>query len=132
MANNSRVNLRRKITDGIASMLCVAAVIIVVAPLCAIFFYLIVKGAGSLNLAFLTHTPKPACRSGYGVAGAACHRRSCARVRNPAVAEHALHHLADGAAGSSHGIAACVCPSRRRDGAVAIHGVWQPVLEFQA
>ena len=70
MANNSRVNLRRKITDGIASMLCVAAVIIVVAPLCAIFFYLIVKGAGSLNLAFLTHTPKPVGESGGGFGNA--------------------------------------------------------------
>jgi phosphate transport system permease protein len=70
MANNSHVNWRRRVTNGIASALCVAAVIIVVAPLCAIFFYLIVKGAGSLNLDFLTHTPKPVGESGGGFANA--------------------------------------------------------------
>jgi phosphate transport system permease protein len=70
MANNFPVSLRRKITNGLASAACVAAVIIVVAPLCAIFFYLVVKGAGSLNLAFLTHTPKPVGESGGGFANA--------------------------------------------------------------
>src|SRR3954469_9577766 len=70
MANNFPVSLRRKITHGLASASCVAAVIIVVAPLCAIFFYLVVKGAGSLNLAFLTNTPKPVGESGGGFANA--------------------------------------------------------------
>jgi phosphate transport system permease protein len=70
MANNIRVNLQRRFANGIANALCVAAVIIVVAPLCAIFFYLIVKGAGSINLAFLTHTPKPVGESGGGFGNA--------------------------------------------------------------
>jgi phosphate transport system permease protein len=70
MANKADVNLRRRITNGIANALCVAAVIIVVAPLCAIFFYLLAKGAGSINLAFLTHTPKPVGESGGGFGNA--------------------------------------------------------------
>src|SRR3954465_11660866 len=70
MANDSHMKLRRRITNGIANSLCVAAVIIVVAPLCAIFFYLIVKGAGSINLAFITHTPKPVGETGGGFGNA--------------------------------------------------------------
>jgi phosphate transport system permease protein len=70
MPNTAHVNLRRRISNGIASILCVAAVIIVVAPLCAIFFYLLAKGAGSINLAFLTHTPKPVGESGGGFGNA--------------------------------------------------------------
>ena len=70
MPNTARVNTRRRISNAVANTLCVAAVIIVVAPLCAIFFYLLAKGAGSINLAFLTHTPKPVGESGGGFGNA--------------------------------------------------------------
>jgi phosphate transport system permease protein len=70
MVNNSHVSLRRRISNGLANALCVAAVIMVVAPLCAIFFYLLVKGAGSISLAFLTNTPKPVGESGGGFGNA--------------------------------------------------------------
>ena len=70
MPNTAHVNLRRRISNGLANALCVAAVIMVVAPLCAIFFYLLAKGAGSINLAFLTHTPKPVGESGGGFGNA--------------------------------------------------------------
>ena len=70
MPNTANVNLRRRISNGLANALCVAAVIMVVAPLCAIFFYLLAKGAGSINLAFLTHTPKPVGESGGGFGNA--------------------------------------------------------------
>jgi phosphate transport system permease protein len=42
----------------------------VVAPLLAIFGYLVVRGAGSLNLAFFTHLPVPVGEKGGGVANA--------------------------------------------------------------
>ena len=70
MPNTAHVNLRRRISNGFANVLCVAAVIIVVSPLCAIFFYLLAKGAGSINLAFLTHTPKPVGEAGGGFGNA--------------------------------------------------------------
>jgi len=70
MVSSANVNLRRRIGNGLANALCLAAVIIVVVPLCAIFFYLLAKGAGSINLAFLTHTPKPVGESGGGFGNA--------------------------------------------------------------
>ena len=39
-------------------------------PLLAIFAYLVVKGIGSINLAFLTQTPKPPGETGGGMANA--------------------------------------------------------------
>jgi phosphate transport system permease protein len=44
------------------------AALLVVAPLLAIFIYLVVKGAGALNLAFLIHAPRPAGEIGGGMA----------------------------------------------------------------
>src|SRR3954468_5456642 len=70
MPNSRNVSLRRRFSNTLANLLCVAAVIIVVAPLCAIFFYLLVKGAGSINLAFLTNTPKPVGETGGGFGNA--------------------------------------------------------------
>jgi phosphate transport system permease protein len=46
------------------------ATIVVVAPLVAIFVYLIYKGASSLDLAFFTKVPKPPGESGGGMANA--------------------------------------------------------------
>jgi phosphate transport system permease protein len=48
----------------------VAAAILVLAPLLAIFVYLVIKGAGSINLTFLTQTPKPPGELGGGMANA--------------------------------------------------------------
>ncbi len=48
----------------------VIASVVVLAPLVAIFGYLVMKGVGSLNLAFLTHLPKPVGESGGGMANA--------------------------------------------------------------
>ncbi len=42
----------------------------VLLPLFAIFIYLIYKGIGSINLAFLTHTPQPVGELGGGMANA--------------------------------------------------------------
>jgi phosphate transport system permease protein len=45
-------------------------VILVLLPLVAIFTYLVIKGVGSLNWAFLTQTPKPVGEPGGGMANA--------------------------------------------------------------
>ena len=45
-----------------------AATILVIAPLIAIFGYLLYKGASSLNLAFFTQIPKPVGETGGGMA----------------------------------------------------------------
>jgi phosphate transport system permease protein len=59
---------RRNITNYFVSTLAVLATIVVIAPLVAILFYLIYKGASSLNLDFFTHIPAPVGESGGGMA----------------------------------------------------------------
>jgi len=48
----------------------VATVVIVLVPLVAIFGYLLYRGIGSINWAFLTQTPKPVGEAGGGMANA--------------------------------------------------------------
>lgn len=60
----------RRFADNFATFAAVAAVIIVLAPLAAIFIYLVYKGVGSINWAFLTQTPKPVGEPGGGMANA--------------------------------------------------------------
>jgi phosphate transport system permease protein len=64
------ISLWRKATDSMATFLAAAAVILVLLPLGAIFAYLLYKGIGSLNWAFLTQTPKPVGEPGGGMANA--------------------------------------------------------------
>jgi phosphate transport system permease protein len=56
--------------DHLMTGLSVLTVIIVLAPLFAIFAYLLYKGVGSINIAFLTQTPKPVGEPGGGMANA--------------------------------------------------------------
>jgi len=56
--------------DAGVTVLAILATLIVVAPLAAIFAYLVYKGASSLNLAFFTQIPKPEGESGGGMANA--------------------------------------------------------------
>jgi phosphate transport system permease protein len=58
------------LADDAATALAVLATIIVVLPLVAIFVYLIIKGASSLNLAFFIHVPVPVGEEGGGMANA--------------------------------------------------------------
>ncbi len=67
---NRMRNAVRMATDHLATGLAILATILVVAPLIAIFFYLIYKGASSLNLAFFTEIPKPEGEVGGGMANA--------------------------------------------------------------
>ena len=60
----------RSVTDHMVTALAILATIIVVAPLIAIFGYLVFKGASSLNLDFFTKIPKPVGETGGGMANA--------------------------------------------------------------
>ena len=64
------ISLRRRVTDHVMTGVAIGTVVIVLAPLVAIFGYLVYKGIGSINLAFLTQTPKPVGEAGGGMANA--------------------------------------------------------------
>lgn len=64
------ISLRRRFVDHLMTGLAIATVVIVLAPLIAIFGYLVYRGIGSINLAFLTQLPKPVGESGGGMANA--------------------------------------------------------------
>ncbi|WP_263366023.1 phosphate ABC transporter permease PstA [Edaphobacter bradus] len=67
----SRTNaVRRTAANYIVSGLAILATLLVLAPLAAILFYLVYKGARSLNLAFFTHVPAPVGEEGGGMANA--------------------------------------------------------------
>src|SRR6202008_2985106 len=60
----------RRMTDWGATAFAILAAVLVILPLAAIFVYLLIKGFGSVNLAFLTQTPKPPGEVGGGMANA--------------------------------------------------------------
>jgi phosphate transport system permease protein len=60
----------RTVTDGLVTGLAILATLVVVAPLVAIFIYLLYMGTSSLNLAFFTQVPKPVGETGGGMANA--------------------------------------------------------------
>jgi phosphate transport system permease protein len=63
-------SLRRRFVDLLATAAAAGSVLLVLVPLIAIFAYLIYKGFGALNWAFLTQTPKPVGEAGGGMANA--------------------------------------------------------------
>jgi phosphate transport system permease protein len=69
MASDS-IKLRRRITNHFFTGLSAGLSVVVVGTLVAIFAYLLIKGAGSLNWSFLTQTPKPVGEAGGGMANA--------------------------------------------------------------
>ncbi len=64
------ISLRRRVTDRVMTGVAVLMVVLVLLPLFAIFAYLVYRGVGSINWAFLTQTPKPVGESGGGMANA--------------------------------------------------------------
>jgi len=64
------IGLRRRITDHVMTGIAVLTVLVVLAPLIAIFGYLVYRGVGSINWDFLTQTPKPVGEIGGGMANA--------------------------------------------------------------
>lgn len=65
---NRRV-LRRWVSNGMVGLM-ILAVIVAVLPLVFILLNLVIKGAGSLSIAFFTRVPVPAGETGGGVANA--------------------------------------------------------------
>lgn len=61
---------RRRITDHLMTAVAVTTVVLVLVPLIAIFGYLVYRGVGSINWAFLTQLPKPVGEAGGGMANA--------------------------------------------------------------
>lgn len=66
----SNIPWNRVLADKIATFAAVLCVLLVMLPLAAIFAYLVIRGIGSLNLAFFTQIPKPVGESGGGMANA--------------------------------------------------------------
>lgn len=66
----SPISLRRRVTNHVMTGAAVLTVVLVLAPLIAIFGYLMYRGIGSVNWAFLTQTPKPVGEPGGGMANA--------------------------------------------------------------
>ena len=64
------IALRRRVTDHVMTGIAVLTVVLVLVPLFAIFAYLVYRGLGSINWAFLTQTPKPVGETGGGMANA--------------------------------------------------------------
>ncbi len=65
-----QISLRRRFTDHAMTGVAVLTVVLVLVPLFAIFAYLVYRGVGSINWAFLTQTPKPVGEAGGGMANA--------------------------------------------------------------
>ena len=61
---------KRRVTNVVAIAAAIAATIVVIAPLIAIFAYLVIKGASSINWAFLTKAPVPIGETGGGMGNA--------------------------------------------------------------
>jgi phosphate transport system permease protein len=66
----AQISLYRRAADSLATFSAIGAVVLVLTPLCAVFGYLVYKGIGSINWAFLTQTPKPVGEVGGGMANA--------------------------------------------------------------
>src|SRR5258708_11363284 len=64
------LHFRRRFTDWLGTFGGAGICVIGVGVLVGIFAYLVIKGAGSVNWAFLTHTPKPVGEIGGGMANA--------------------------------------------------------------
>jgi phosphate transport system permease protein len=64
------ISLWRRTVNSFATLAAAAAVVLVLLPLGAVFGYLVYKGIGSINWAFLTQTPKPVGEPGGGMANA--------------------------------------------------------------
>ena len=64
------VSLWRRVANQGATAFAILTAVLVLVPLMAIFVYLLIKGVGALNWAFLTQTPKPVGEAGGGMANA--------------------------------------------------------------
>jgi phosphate transport system permease protein len=65
-----QISLLRRSVNNLVTIAAITAVVLVLVPLIAVFGYLVYKGIGSINWAFLTQTPKPPGEVGGGMANA--------------------------------------------------------------
>ena len=68
--SDAPISLWRRGLNFLVSVAAIGAVILVLMPLGAVFGYLIYRGIGSINWAFLTQIPKPPGEAGGGMANA--------------------------------------------------------------
>jgi phosphate transport system permease protein len=64
------ISWRRRATDHAMTGAAVLTVVVVLVPLVAIFGYVVYRGIGAIDWAFLTQTPKPVGEAGGGMANA--------------------------------------------------------------
>jgi len=69
-SRSSKLSAWRKLANVGATLFAVTSAVLVLVPLLAIFIYLLIKGVGAINWAFLTQTPKPVGEPGGGMANA--------------------------------------------------------------
>ena len=69
-SNKSGVSLIRRLKNSGATAAAILSAVIVILPLLVIFGFLVIKGIGSINLAFLTHGPVPVGETGGGMGNA--------------------------------------------------------------
>ncbi len=62
--------VKRRIENGAATAASITATLLVIAPLIAIFAYLVMQGIGAINWDFLTQAPKPVGEIGGGMGNA--------------------------------------------------------------
>jgi phosphate transport system permease protein len=60
----------RRLTDRVMTAVCLAAVLLAVAPLASVLVYTVIQGASAINWAFFTHLPAPVGETGGGMANA--------------------------------------------------------------
>jgi phosphate transport system permease protein len=70
ISGTQEVGWFRRAADYLATGFAALAAVLVIVPLLAIFAYLVIKGVGSINISFLTQTPKPPGEAGGGMANA--------------------------------------------------------------
>ena len=64
------ISIYRRSLNSLVTLAAIGAVILVLLPLAAVFGYLVYRGIGSINWAFLTQIPKPPGEAGGGMANA--------------------------------------------------------------
>ena len=70
MSRGNKLSLWRRAKDWGATFFAGLAAVLVLAPLVAVFGYLVYRGAGALSWSFLTNTPRPVGEAGGGMANA--------------------------------------------------------------
>jgi phosphate transport system permease protein len=70
MAIKGNISMRRRLANWLFTGSAAIFSVIVVIPLFSVFAYLVYKGIGSINIEFLTHTPRPVGEAGGGMANA--------------------------------------------------------------